>query len=47
MNTFTPSVKFLRSSVPGKVPSLENLAFGQLAINTFDADVFVKRFRLE
>jgi hypothetical protein len=45
MNTFLPSVKFLRSAVPGKVPTQDALAFGQLAINTFDADVFVKRFR--
>lgn len=45
MNTSLPSVKFLRSSVPGKVPTPEKLAFGQLAFNTFDADVFIKRFR--
>jgi len=45
MNTSLPSVKFLRSAVPGKIPTPEKLAFGQFAINTHDADVFIKRFR--
>jgi hypothetical protein len=44
MNTL-PSIAYLRSAVPGKVPSIDKLPFGQFAINTFDGDVFVKRFR--
>lgn len=44
MNTL-PSVKYPRSFVPGKVPTQEQLPFGWLAINHFDGDMFVKRFR--
>jgi hypothetical protein len=44
MNTL-PSIAYLRSAIPGKVPSIDKLPFGQFAINTFDGDVFVKRFR--
>ena len=44
MNTL-PSISFLRSSVPGKIPTPDKLPFGQFAINTYDADVYVKRFR--
>jgi hypothetical protein len=44
MNTI-PSVKYPRSFVPGKVPTPEQLPFGWLAINHFDGDMFVKRFR--
>jgi hypothetical protein len=44
MNTL-PTISFLRSSIPGKIPTPEKLPFGQFAINTYDADVYVKRFR--
>lgn len=44
MNTL-PSIQFLRSSVPGKVPTPDVLPFGWFAINHYDGDVFVKRFR--
>jgi hypothetical protein len=44
MNTI-PSVKYPRSFVPGKVPTPEQLPFGWLAINHYDGDMFVKRFR--
>ena len=34
-----------RSAVPGKVPEVTDLQLGELALNTFDADVFTLRSR--
>ena len=34
-----------RSAVPGKVPAVTDLQLGELALNTFDADVFTLRSR--
>jgi hypothetical protein len=36
-------LKLRRSAVPGKVPSTSSLDFGELAINTFDGKVFIKK----
>jgi len=36
-------IKLKRSSVPGKVPSIENLKLGELALNTHDGNLFLKR----
>ena len=38
----SPKVKFKRSSVAGKKPSLANLDSGELALNTYDGKVFLK-----
>ena len=36
-------IKLKRSSVPGKVPTIEQLALGELAINTNDGKLFIKK----
>jgi len=38
-----PKIKFKRSSVAGKRPSLANIDLGELALNTFDGKVFLRR----
>ena len=38
-----PKIKFKRSSVEGKRPDVNSLELGELAINTYDGRVFVKR----
>lgn len=37
------TIKLKRSSVPGKVPTPESLLIGELAINTNDGDIYIKR----
>ena len=37
------SLKFKRSAVPAKVPALNDLALGELAINTYDGKVYTKK----
>ena len=37
------TIKLKRSSTAGKVPSTSNLALGEIAINTFDGRVFIKK----
>lgn len=36
-------IKLRRSSIPGKIPDTGSLDFGELAINTFDGKVFLKK----
>lgn len=36
-------IKIKRSAVPGKIPSIENLEIGELAINTYDGKLFLKQ----
>jgi len=36
-------IKFKRSAVPGKVPTTTDLELGQLAINTNDGKLFIKK----
>jgi hypothetical protein len=36
-------LKFKRSAVPAKVPALNDLALGELAINTYDGKVYTKK----
>ena len=38
-----PKIKFKRSSVAGKTPTLLNLDLGELALNTYDGKVFLKQ----
>lgn len=40
-----PNFKIKRSAVPGKRPTIADLQLGELGLNTFDADVFVRRER--
>jgi len=40
-----PIIRFKRSSVPGKKPTLEQLPLGELAINTYDGRLFLKQDR--
>ena len=42
MNT-SPKIRLKRSLSPGSVPSLEQLTYGELAINHFDGTVFVRQ----
>jgi hypothetical protein len=44
MDTNAP-IRFLRSFDSGKAPTPEQLPFGLIAINHYDGDVYVKRFR--
>ena len=37
------NIELKRSNVPGKVPSTSSLALGELALNTFDGKVFLKK----
>ena len=37
------TIKLKRSSVPGKVPTVESLLLGEIAINTHDGDMFIRR----
>ena len=36
-------MKFKRSAVPAKIPSIADLALGELAINTYDGKLFLKK----
>jgi hypothetical protein len=40
-----PIIKIKRSAVPGKRPSVEQLPLGELGLNTYDAELFVRRER--
>jgi hypothetical protein len=40
-----PNIRFKRSSVPGKRPSIEQIPSGELALNTYDAELFIRRER--
>lgn len=37
------TIKLRRSAVPGNAPTIEQLDLGELAINTFDGNMFIKR----
>jgi hypothetical protein len=40
-----PQIKIKRSSVEGKRPTLEQLPLGELALNTYDAELLIRRER--
>jgi hypothetical protein len=40
-----PIIKIKRSAVPGKKPTVNNLPLGELGLNTYDAELFVRRER--
>jgi len=40
-----PIIRFKRSAVPGRKPTLEQLPLGQLAINTYDGKLFLQQDR--
>ena len=40
-----PNIRVKRSSVPGKVPTTGQLPLGELALNTYDAELFARRER--
>jgi hypothetical protein len=44
MNTI-PTIRYLRSAVPGKVPTIDKLPLANFAINTYDAEVYISRYR--
>ena len=37
------NIKIKRSAVPGKIPTVEDLALGELALNTFDGKIYLKK----
>ena len=39
----TPIIKLKRSSVPGKKPTVNDLPLGKLGLNTYDAEIYVRR----
>jgi hypothetical protein len=40
-----PNIRIKRSSVPGKIPTVEQLPLGELGLNTYDAELFARRER--
>ncbi len=38
-----PTIKIKRSSVAGKIPTIDNLSLGELAINTYDGKIFLEQ----
>ena len=40
-----PNIRIKRSAVPGKVPTTGQLSLGELAFNTYDAELFARRER--
>jgi len=40
-----PNIKIKRTSVPGRKPTIEQLSVGELGLNFYDADLFVRRER--
>ena len=40
-----PIIRFKRSAVAGKKPTLEQLPLGELAINTYDGKLFLRQDR--
>ena len=40
-----PIIKIKRSAVPGKKPTVNSLPLGELGLNTYDAELFVRRER--
>ena len=40
-----PNIRIKRSSVPGKVPTAGQLPLGELALNTYDAELYARRER--
>lgn len=40
-----PNIRFRRSAVPGKRPTIEQLPSGELAINTHDGELYLRRER--
>lgn len=40
-----PIIRIKRSSIPGKKPTVEQLPLGELGLNTYDAELFVRRER--
>lgn len=40
-----PIIRFKRSSVPGKKPTVEQLPSGEIALNTHDGEVYIRRER--
>ncbi len=40
-----PIIRIKRSSVPNKKPNVEQLPLGEIALNTYDAELFVRRER--
>jgi hypothetical protein len=41
------SITLRRSAVPGRIPTVEQLELGELAINTYEGEMFIKRQRGE
>ena len=40
-----PIIRLKRSALPGKTPTVEQLPLGELALNTYDAEIFIRRER--
>ena len=40
-----PNIRIKRSSVPGKKPTVEQLSSGEIALNTHDGQLFLRRDR--
>jgi hypothetical protein len=40
-----PIIRFKRSSIPGKKPAIEQLPSGEIALNTHDGEIYIRRER--
>jgi hypothetical protein len=40
-----PKIRFKRSSIPGKIPTIADLPLGEIAINTSDGEIYMARER--
>lgn len=40
-----PNIRLKRSAVPGKIPTVGQLPLGEIALNTYDAELFARRER--
>ena len=38
-------LRIKRSAVPGKIPAVQDLQLGELALNTYDAELYTLRYR--
>jgi hypothetical protein len=38
-----PNIKSKRSAIPGRVPTIDQLQLGELALNTYDGRLFLKK----
>jgi hypothetical protein len=46
MTISTTTILLKNSNIPGRVPQLSDLQLGELAVNSYDSDLYLKRYRV-